>query len=193
MAAEFPAADVCDVALALSRSLSELGCDYAFGGALALGYWSEPRGTLNLDITLFALPPTVARCIEILTAAGCELDDSVPHRSLADFGYCGAFYGGSPVKVFLSQIPFYQTAKQRRREVPLADGTVQVWDPETLAVFKMMFFRRKDLADVEQLLRTQGDKLDAAWVGEQIETLFGRRDPRTTTWREIVAEVRGRV
>lgn len=81
-------------------------------------------------------------------------------------------------------------ARQRRREVPLAGGTVKVWDAETLCVFKMMFFRRKDLADVEQLIRAQGEGLDVAWVEAQVVEILGQRDPRVSTWREIVAEVR---
>ena len=65
---------------------------------------------------------------------------------------------------------------------------VTVWDAETLAVFKMMFFRRRDIADVEQILRVQGDALDCGWVDRQIEDMYGRRDPRLAQWRELVAE-----
>lgn len=75
--------------------------------------------------------------------------------------------------------------------VPLLDSKIEIWDAETLCVFKMMFFRRKDLADVEQLLRSQGGALDASWVDHHIEQMYGRRDPRVSTWREIVQEVRG--
>ena len=51
-----------------------------------------------------------------------------------------------------------------------------IWDAATLCVFKMMFFRRKDLADVEQLLRVQRDQLDTSWVLNQIIELYGQRD-----------------
>jgi hypothetical protein len=52
----------------------------------------------------------------------------------------------------------------------------------------MMFFRRKDLADVEQLLRVQGDKLDQDWVAQQITAIFGQRDPRVSQWGELVRD-----
>ena len=58
-----------------------------------------------------------------------------------------------------------------------------------LAVFKMMFFRRKDVADVEQMLRTQLAMLDHAWVRQQLVEILGQRDPRVTQWDELVAEV----
>ena len=57
------------------------------------------------------------------------------------------------VDVFLPLVPFYEAARARRRRVELGDQSIMVWDAESLSVFKMMFFRRKDLADIEQILR----------------------------------------
>ena len=65
---------------------------------------------------------------------------------------------------------------------------ITVWDAETLCVFKMMFLRRKDLADVEQVLRVQGSTLDRAWVQAYLEEIFGKGDPRMSQWRELCAE-----
>ncbi|MGO8747399.1 MAG: hypothetical protein ACLQNE_15555 [Thermoguttaceae bacterium] len=67
--------------------------------------------------------------------------------------------------------------------------SVLIWDAETLAVFKMMFFRRKDLADVEQILRTQRAGFDRAWVQEQLVEMYGVRDPRVAEWDELVREI----
>ena len=71
----------------------------------------------------------------------------------------------------------------------LGDQPIVIWDAETLAVFKMMFFRRKDLADVEQILRTQGPLLDQAWIRDQLLKLYSARDPRLSQWDDIVREV----
>jgi hypothetical protein len=49
----------------------------------------------------------------------------------------------------LPNVDFYKTARRRRKRVDLGNQEVVVWDAESLAVFKMMFFRRKDLAGVE--------------------------------------------
>ena len=87
--------------------------------------------------------------------------------------------------VFLPTIPFYEAARMRRRRLILANQPVMVWDAESLAVFKMMFFRRKDLADVEQILRTQGAQFDRQWVREHLAEMYGARDPGSrsgTTW-----------
>jgi hypothetical protein len=53
----------------------------------------------------------------------------------------------------------------------------------------MMFFRRKDLADVEQILRMGGSELDRDWVLEQLIDLYGQRDPRIAQWRDLVRDV----
>jgi len=63
-----------------------------------------------------------------------------------------------------------------------------IWDAETLAVFKMMFFRRKVLADVEQILRAQGPGFDRAWVRERLAEMYGLRDPRLAAWDTLVQE-----
>ena len=67
--------------------------------------------------------------------------------------------------------------------------SILTWDAETLAVFKMMFFRRKDLADVEQIMRAQGKQLDRGWIRARLEESYGARDPRLAQWDELAWEV----
>jgi hypothetical protein len=51
-----------------------------------------------------------------------------------------------------------------------------------------MFFRRKDVADVEGILSVQRGRLDLDWVRHQLAELYGLRDPRVSQWEELVAE-----
>jgi hypothetical protein len=53
----------------------------------------------------------------------------------------------------------------------------------------MMFFRRKDLADAEQVLRSQGITFDRAWVREQLASMHGTRDPRIVARDELTRDV----
>lgn len=53
----------------------------------------------------------------------------------------------------------------------------------------MIFFRRKDLADVEQILRAQGPRFDRGWVREQLAESYGARDPRLSEWDSLVREI----
>jgi len=56
-------------------------------------------------------------------------------------------------------------------------------------VLKMMFFRRKDLADVEAVLRDQGPAFDREWVRRKLTELAGEGDERLRAWDELVRDV----
>lgn len=89
--------------------------------------------------------------------------------------------------MFLPIVDFYAVARARRRQVDLDGVPILIWDAETLVIFKLMFFREKDLVDIAQILRTQGERLDTAWITTRLVDLFGSRDPRVTRWRELLA------
>ena len=180
--------DAVGVAAALARELGARGEDYAIGGAIALGFWGAPRGTLDVDVTLFVAQDKPSNCIWILQDVGCQVDSASAVESLREHGFCRVAFAGLRVDVFVPTIPFYETARRRRRKMRLADQDVWIWDAETLAVFKLMFFRRKDLADLEQILRTQNPSFDHVWVRTQVAEIYGQRDPRLASWDELVRE-----
>jgi hypothetical protein len=173
----------------LVAQLDEHGQQYALGGAIALGFWGAPRGTLDVDITLFLPPDKPSQCVWLLQDLGCEVAVGDAIESLREHGFCRVRHSGLDVDVFLPTIPFYDAGRARRKSVQLGDQAVLVWDAETLAVFKMMFFRRKDLADVEQIMRAQGPQFDRAWTRARLEEIYGPRDPRLAQWDEIARDV----
>ena len=181
-------ANPAEVAGQIARALEDRSQEYAVGGAIALGYWGQPRGTIDVDLTLFLSPDKVAECIDCLLALGCEVDRANAVPLLREHGFCRAFFRGVRIDVFLPVAPFYEFAKKRRTRVWLGDYQIWIWDAESLAVFKMMFFRRKDLADVEQIIRNRGRNLDRDWIREHLEQMYGQRDPRLAQWNELVAE-----
>lgn len=189
MSGKPPTPDAATTAQQLAARLEELRQPYAFGDAIALGYWAAPRGTLDVDLTLFLPPDRPSDCVQVLQKLGCDVPANEALQSLREHGFCRVSWRGTRIDVFLPLIDFYEDAKQRRKTVDLGDQPIVIWDAETLAVFKMMFFRRKDLADVEQILRTQGKPLNRAWIRDQLEKLYGVRDPRLSQWDEIVQDV----
>jgi hypothetical protein len=183
-------ASATEIARQLAAALEAVKCDYAIGGAIALGFWARPRSTLDVDVTLFLHPTEVSGCLRLLESIGCTSVTGAAERSLSEHGYCQVEFGGGRIDVFLPLIPFYEEARQRRRAVDFGGQRVLVWDAETLCVFKMMFFRLKDLADVEEILRVQGDHLNTDWVFGQIQAIYGARDPRSARWLELVESTR---
>jgi hypothetical protein len=180
-----------ETAKQLAAALDEAGCVYALGGAIALGFWTAPRGTLDVDVTLFLPAAQSSNCVRLLQNIGCSVHASQALKSLTEHGFCQVEFAGRRVDVFLPIVPFYDQARLRRRQVQLGDQPVMIWDAETLCVFKMMFFRRKDIADVEQILRVQGAQLDRDWVTRQITEIYGHRDPRLSQWEELMRETIG--
>lgn len=174
-----------EIARQLAAAFDAAKCEYAIGGAIALGFWARPRSTMDVDVTLFLPANEVSGCVHLLESIGCQLQTEAAKRSLTEHGYCQVEFGGGRIDVFLPLIPFYAEARTRRRAAEFDDQRVMIWDAETLCVFKMMFFRLKDLADVEEILRIQGDKLDRSWVRKQIASIYGARDPRLSRWDEL--------
>jgi hypothetical protein len=177
--------DALAIACRLAGSLDAAGQEYALGGAIALGFSGVPRGTLDVDVTLFMPPDRPAECVWLLQDLGCEVDSVAAIQSFREHGFARLRYESIALDVFLPAIPFYAAARRRRRHVPVGQQSIWVWDAETLAVFKMMFFRLKDLADIEQLLLVAGAAFDRPWVREQIVQLYGERDPRVARWDEL--------
>jgi hypothetical protein len=180
--------DVVDVAKQLARRLEAEGHDYALGGAIALGYWGRPRGTLDVDVTIYLSPDKPSECVRVLQQLGCDLVATKAHHSVAEYGFCQVEYAGFRVDVFLPTIPFYEAARTRRKEVKMEDQSVYIWDAETLCVFKMMFFRDKDSTDLKQILRVQGSNFNRDWVRDHLVHIYGQQDPRISRWDEFVGE-----
>ena len=177
-----------EVADKLASRLEILGADYAFGGALALAFWINPRATVDVDVTLFFDPMKPTSVLQCLAQLGCEFDLEKSVSLLREHCFCHARLDGRQVDVFLPNTPFYEAARSRRVRRRLIQTEAWVWDAATLSVFKLMFFRQKDFVDVIQMLRVQGPLLDRGWVRAQLESICGRRDPRLAQWDELVAD-----
>ena len=181
--------NAAEVAKRLAELLAARQQEYALGGAIALGYWGVPRGTVDVDVTLYLAPERPSECAWLLQEIGCEFSLANAADSLREHGFCRVAFLGTQVDIFLPTVPFYAAAKERRKLVDLGGQPVLVWDAETLSVFKLMFFRSKDLADAEQVLRTQGRDLDRTWIREQLLSMYGPRDPRLAAWEDLTKDV----
>ncbi|MEX2026501.1 MAG: hypothetical protein WEH44_04355 [Pirellulaceae bacterium] len=176
------------VAARLAQGLDERGTEYAIGGAVALGFWGQPRGTMDVDITLFLPKDRPSEVVWELQEIGCDMSATRAIAMLREHGYCSVKYRSVRVDVFVPTNSFYDLAKQRRRRVRLGRQEATVFDAESLAVFKMMFFRPRDIVDLQSMIRIQGARLDRDWVRERLIELVGPRDPRVAQWDELASE-----
>ena len=49
-------------------------------------------------------------------------------------------------------------------------------------MFKLLFFRGKDLVDLERLVAVRGESLDVAYVRRWIVEMMGEDDARVVRW-----------
>lgn len=160
---------------------------YAIGGALALAIAGVPRGTADVDVNVFVSDQRVTEICELLVALGVEVDiPGAMARALED-GMFVARWDGMRIDVFLPSIPFAHEAERTRLRVTAADGW-SGWflSAEALAVFKLLFFRGKDIVDLERLVAVRAD-IDAGYIRKWLVDMMGEDDDRTRRWDAIVA------
>jgi hypothetical protein len=178
---------VSSVVARLIEVLEASGEIYAFGGAVALASWSEPRATADVDIVIWVEPSRVDRAIDLAEAAGVRLDREEARAAALERGLIVGRLGAIRVDVFVPSIPFYDEAAERRARVRIAGKETWVHSAETLAVFKLLFFRPKDLLDVARMLEVRGASFDRAFVRASLAEMLGEDDPRIARWDEICA------
>jgi hypothetical protein len=137
--------------LAVHDALDAAEMPHAFGGAIALAYCVvEPRGTRDLDVNVF-LPqarfPDVAAALPAGITVGAE-DIAKVERD----GQVRLMWSDTPVDVFMNNVPFHDEARAGVREVEFLGRRIPVLGCTAVAVFKAMFDRTKDWADIEAML-----------------------------------------
>jgi hypothetical protein len=170
--------------------LEASGLTYAFGGAIALAAWSEPRATADVDVILWIDAEGIDEAVQLLRRAGVVLSLEAARTGARERGMFAGMVGATRVDVFVPSIPFYDEAARRRVRITIGDGSTWVHSAEVLATFKMLFFRPKDLIDVERMLQVRGPAFDRAFVREALVDMLSD-DPRITKWDELTARVTG--
>jgi hypothetical protein len=136
--------------VALHRSLSRARIPHAFGGAIALAYWThDPRGTSDIDVNLFVPAEDPGRALSGLPEAVEQPPGTA--EAIARDGQIRLWWEGTPVDLFFDYDPVHEEAARNRRTVPFEGARIPVLGPVELAVFKVMFDRTRDWADVEAM------------------------------------------
>jgi hypothetical protein len=156
--------------LAVHDALDGAALPHAFGGAIALAYCTqEPRGTRDLDVNVFVSPE---RAREALSALPAQVTVSEADIALAmRDGQVRVWWEDTPLDVFLDVHSFHGEVAQDIRSVPFEGRTIPALDCTALAVFKALFDRTKDWADIEEMLAAGA--LDSARATAWLERILG--------------------
>ena len=174
-----------EVASRLASALDAAGIPYAIGGAIALGAWSDPRGTHDVDINLFVDHAGLDAALDVLDAAGVVIDRGQARLADQAGDVLVGHYGALRVDVFTPSIPFVWEAMSTRRRLRGPSGEADYLSPEAIAIFKLLFFRSKDLVDVEKLVVVQGESLDRGYIRRWMVEMMGEDDERIVVWDRI--------
>ena len=171
-----------ELMLVIHERLSGAGLDHAFGGALALAWCTEQaRGTIDLDLNVFVGPE---RTDEVLAAVAPGVVADPEARSLLlSEGQARLLWGSTPVDLFLNTTEFHKAVSARVRWEPFAGVDLPFLACQDLAVFKALFNRTRDWADLEAM--REAGTLDVPTVIGVLATALGGDDERIARLRSL--------
>ncbi len=175
--------------VAVHDHLAQAGIEHAFGGALALAYYAEPRATDDIDINVFVAPtalPVVQEALAPLDAGGEHVDPATVNRD----GQCRLWWGRTPLDLFFAYDEIHHAMRRATRLLPFGDSRLPILAPEHLVTCKAIFDRPKDWLDIEQVLVCVED-LDVAEVRMWLERIVGPEDPRRQRFDRAVQALQG--
>jgi hypothetical protein len=161
--------------LAIDDSLTHI--PHAFGGALALAYYADPRATVDIDLNVFVPAERFADVAAPLVALGAAVEDPEIAAIVRRDGQVRVMWDATPIDLFFAYDAFHDAAARGRRDVPFADRSIPILGPEHLVVCKAVFNRPKDWVDIDAMLDA-GAAVETAEVLRWVGRIAGDDDPR---------------
>jgi hypothetical protein len=164
-------------------SLAEAGLAHAFGGAIALAYCvEEPRGTRDLDVNIFIDASRAESALASLPP-GVRVRKKDIAKVKRD-GQARLDWDGTPIDVFLNNIPLHDAVAAAIVWVRLEGRDVPVLDCASLVIFKVFFDRTKDWADIEAVAQATPEDIEGA--AATIAKLVDEDDPALEKLKALV-------
>jgi hypothetical protein len=171
-----------DRLLAIEEALRLADIPHAFGGAIALGYCAaEARGTQDLDINLFVPPNRTDDVFAALPEEVAHTDEDMEQAERD--AQVRLWWEDTAVDLFFHVHSFHSVVAANTRVVPFLGRQIPVIGCAELVVFKAMYNRTRDWADIEDVL-ANGVDIDSAveWLERLRED-----DEITESLRDLVA------
>ena len=174
-----------DRILTIHQLLDKADVGHAFGGALALAYCTgEPRATRDIDINIF-LPAEQVSVVQKALHSVIGFTDS-QLKYLEAEGQTRVFWGETPVDLFFNVSDLHQHMSLKTSQGILNGVEIPVLSAEFLAIFKAMFNRTKDWADLEAMV--EEGSFNSDFVVSQLVDLLGAQDARIERLIRLVAK-----
>jgi hypothetical protein len=181
-----PGPSLPEKVLAVHRSLDGGEIPHAIGGALAVGYYGEPRSTLDIDLNVFVSPGHWSATREALGPLGFEIE--VDEAELEEAGQAKLGWGSNFVHLFFSCDSLHEEMRKGVRRAPFYGEVIPIVSPEHLVIRKVLLDRTKDWLDIEQVF-VATSSLDLQEIERWIEQMAGSHDPRLAKLRRTRASL----
>jgi len=166
--------------------LKEAGIPHAFGGALALGYYAEPRETKDIDVNVFVQVERWPEVREAVAPLGVNVETD--EGELEAEAQVKLVWNESPLHLFFSQDALHEEMERKMRGVPFVGTTIPIVSPEHLVIRKALLDRTKDWLDIEQIFAATSP-LGLREIEHWMEQMAGIDDPRLAKLRQTVSSL----
>jgi len=169
--------DIEQVAAEFVRFFEKLGIDYAMIGGFAVRVYALPRPTWDFDFVARIPEGKLSQLIQLAEQEGYQVDevfksgwkDQVQQMPTVKFKLF-IETGKVDVDIFFSDTAFLEHLLQRRTKANAEGLDAYVISVEDLILMKLLANRRKDQADIEDILLIQG-RLNEPYLRQWAERL----------------------
>lgn len=164
-----------ELIIGVHRHLDRAGISHAFGGALALAYVAEPRGTVDIDVNVFLPAAEIERVVDALAPLGLSLvRGPSPDDPLIGGVRLEQAEDPFPVDVFPALHERYGEIEGRRVVRPFGPRREELpfLAAEDLCLFKLSYGRPKDWVDLSAVAAAHPD-LDVDTIEDLLVALRG--------------------
>jgi len=175
---------LADRLLAIHDALDRADIPHAFGGAIALAYCTqEPRGTRDIDVNVFVGTDDADRVLDALPhgARVGRRERTAARRE----GQVRIMWDETPLDVFFDTDEFHKEVARAVVDVPFEHATIPVLGCQVLIVFKAMFGRSRDWADIEEILDARSKSGAGALAA--LARIAGESHPSVVRLAELVS------
>jgi len=172
----------------LDGALTKARIAHAFGGALALAYYAEPRATVDIDLNVFVSADRHDEVWNAIAPIGVNTDRD-PQLITRD-GQARVWWGHTPIDLFFSYDEIHDAMRDAARTVPFGTTTIPILGPEHLVVCKVVFNRDKDWLDIAQVLANV-EGFELAEVRLWLTRLLPPDDARVSRFEALAVVILG--
>ncbi|HZN13355.1 MAG TPA: hypothetical protein VFB78_03730 [Acidimicrobiales bacterium] len=171
-----------DRLLAIHDAFDTAGVGHAFGGAIALAYCTEePRGTRDIDVNVFVPTEDARRALDALPPGVAFSDADLAAITRDD--QVRLWWDDTPVDLFFQAHDFHRRVADGVRDVAFEGRRIPIIDCEALTLFKVLFNRTRDWADIEAMIDARA--IDPDEAADAVGELLGADDPVVVRLRTL--------